>query len=166
MLTVRDIMTHNVVSIAENAPLDVAAWILVAESVSGAPVRDSRGNLVGVLSRTDLSDPRRAPDRDSGTVADAMTPGSWAVHPDAPILEAVQLMLDHHIHRVLVVAGPGQLVGIVSTTDILRALVDGRFIESAQSAHSRGQRDPDQGDEVSDEIGEDAGEHGYASQSS
>ena len=79
-----------------------------------------------------------------------------------PVLEAVQLMLDKGIHRVLVVAGPGRL-GIVSATDVLRTLVDGRFVESAARASTREQRDNEEGDEASAESADDV--VGYASYS-
>lgn len=117
-------MTREVVSLAGDTPLDTAAWRLASEAVSGAPVRDARGNLIGVLSKTDLVDLMR---EGFGTkqVADVMTPAIWAIHPDAPAIEAVELMLEKHIHRVLVVRGPGKLVGIVSAMDVMRALAGG-----------------------------------------
>ncbi|MEM9491026.1 MAG: CBS domain-containing protein, partial [Myxococcota bacterium] len=113
MLRVRDIMTRHVVSLAVEASLDSAAWKLANEAVTGAPVRDQHGNVVGVLSRSDLADALRLGETDR-SVGEAMTAGVWAVHPDAPAIEAVQLMVDCGIHRAVVLRGPGRLEGIVT----------------------------------------------------
>jgi len=128
MLRVRDIMTRDVISLDGQAPVDMAAWRFAFEAVSGAPVRDAKGNLIGMLTQSDLVDPLRQ-GGDMRTVSDVMTPGAWAVHPDAPAMEAVELMLDKGIHRVLAISGPGKIAGIVTTTDVLRALVGGKFHE-------------------------------------
>lgn len=124
MLRVRDIMTRDVVSVAEDSSLDSAAWKFASESVTGAPVRDARGNVIGVLSKSDLVDPLRQGDKDA-PVRDAMTFGVWAVHPDEPAIEAVKLMVEAAVHRVIVVRGPGKLEGIVTSMDVMRVLVGG-----------------------------------------
>ena len=124
MLRVRDIMTRDVVSVAEDSTLDSAAWKFASESVTGAPVRDARGNVIGVLSRSDLVDPLRHGDKDI-PVREAMTPGVWAVHPDDPAIEAVKLMVEAGVHRVIVIQGPGKLQGLVSSMDVMRVLAGG-----------------------------------------
>jgi CBS domain-containing protein len=54
-----------------------------------------------------------------------MTPAVWAVCPDDPAMRAVDLMLEKGIHRVVVVSRPGTIAGIVTATDVLRALSRG-----------------------------------------
>ena len=90
-----------------------------------------------MLTKSDLSDPARNVG-DDVRVADAMTRGVWAVHPDTPVLEAVEMMLDKGIHRVFVLDGPAQLIGIMTTTDVMRALVAGHFVEDPAAAKRRG----------------------------
>lgn len=144
MLRVRDIMTREVVSLAGDTPLETAAWRLASEAVSGAPVRDARGNLIGVLSKSDLVDLMRGAGQ-ATRVEDAMTPGVWAVHPDAPALDAVQLMVDKSIHRVLVVRGPGKLEGIVTAMDVMRAIAGGaRFHPDGEAWKVRERGDDDE----------------------
>jgi predicted transcriptional regulator len=126
-------MTREVVSLAGDAPLSVAAWRLASEAVSGAPVRDARGNLIGVLSKSDLVDLMREPGN-ATRVQDAMTPAVWAVHPDAPAIEAVELMVAKGIHRVVVVRGPAMLEGIVTSMDVMRALSEGGQFHAADEA--------------------------------
>ncbi len=127
MLRVRDIMTRQVFSLSTDQTIDRAIWSFSQNEISGAPVRDPNGKLVGVLSKSDLVDPMRAEVNSTSTVADAMTPAVWAVHPDDPVMVAVDLMVAKGIHRVLVVRGPGQLEGIVTSMSVMRALADGRL---------------------------------------
>lgn len=131
MLRVRDIMTREVVSLAPERPLESARWTFASAHVSGAPVRDRSGRVIGVLSKTDLVDPVYR-GSDAGTVGDAMTPAAWAISPDDDAIEAVRLMLDQEIHRILVLEGPGKLVGIVTTTDVLRAIARGLHFEGGE----------------------------------
>lgn len=150
MLRVRDIMTREVVSLASDAPLEMAAWRLASEAVSGAPVRDVRGNLIGVLSKSDLVDLMREPG-DATLVEHAMTPAVWAVHPDSPALEAVELMVQKCIHRVLVIRGPGKLEGIVTAMDVMRAMSDGRFHTDGELRRVRRHEDENTPDEDPDQ---------------
>lgn len=57
MLRVRDIMTPNVFTLDTDASVLEAAWALTRRSISGAPVRDAAGALVGILSKSDLVNP-------------------------------------------------------------------------------------------------------------
>ncbi len=120
-------MTRNVMSVRSDATVQSAAWSLATQYVSGAPVRDSNGRVTGMVSKSDVVDSVRVHDEPSSTkVQDVMTPVVWAVHPDDPALDAAELMVSKGIHRVVVLDGPGKLAGIVTATDILRALVEGR----------------------------------------
>lgn len=121
-MRVRDIMTSGVLSLAPSMPLEEAAWTLAHHRIGGAPVtRD--GLVVGVLSKSDFVD--RWPGTKNLRVADAMTPLVIFVRPDAPASAAVGVMLAEGVHRVLVISSGGKLVGIVTPTDILRAMERG-----------------------------------------
>ncbi|MCG8425644.1 MAG: CBS domain-containing protein [Proteobacteria bacterium] len=156
MLRVRDIMTVDVVSLAEDSSVDSAAWKLANEDVSGAPVRDAKGNVIGVLSKSDLVDPLRQGDNEK-LVSHAMTPGVWAVHPDERAIDAVKLMIDVGVHRVLVIRGPGKLEGIVSTMDVMKALVRGADFHglSNMALQPDNKKDEAEKDEESDSEGDD-----------
>ena len=52
MLRISDVMTRDVFTLAASTPAETAAWELIVRGFTGAPVRDARGRLVGVLSRT------------------------------------------------------------------------------------------------------------------
>jgi predicted transcriptional regulator len=126
MLRVSDIMTRKVVTLSDQNSLEEAAWRLTANAVSGAPVRDINGRLVGVLSKSDLIDPDRAVAGDEvPSVGDAMTPALLALREDDLAMDAVRLMVADGIHRVIVIDERGGLAGIVTPMDVLRALVQG-----------------------------------------
>jgi CBS-domain-containing membrane protein len=119
-LRVQDVMTEALLLLRTSTPLDAAWKTLHDAGVSGAPVLDDHGRLVGVLSLADLADPRR---RDRALVGDAMTHVVYAVRATDPAWAAALLMLRENIHRVVVVDDRGALAGIVVPTDVLRALV-------------------------------------------
>ena len=60
---------------------------------------------------------------DELTVADIMTPEAWSVAEDATVSEVASMMMRHHLHRVIVVRDD-EVVGIVSTSDLLGLLID------------------------------------------
>lgn len=121
-LRVRDIMTAEVHQLTADATLDEAARFFARHHISGAPVVD-QGRVVGVISKSDLVDPRIGFAAGSRrTVAAVMTNLGISVRPGDPAMKAVRLMLGEGIHRVLVLDG-GALVGIVTPTDVMRALV-------------------------------------------
>jgi IMP dehydrogenase len=127
MLTVRDIMTANVFTVDEDASAEEAAWGLTRRHFGGAPVRDSRGNVVGVLSKGDLVNPEPAQwIKGEPTVGDLMNPDVLAVYPEDPALAAATGMVQRNIHRVIVLDEEQKMIGIVSSMDIVKAVVAGR----------------------------------------
>lgn len=122
---VKDVMTESPVFLRTVSDLDTAWTELHQAGVSGAPVLDDRGRLVGVISLSDLADPRRRKADGSATVSDAMTRVVYAVRPDDPVSIAMRLMIDERIHRVVVVDDAAAVVGIVVPMDILRSIARG-----------------------------------------
>jgi CBS-domain-containing membrane protein len=144
-LTAQDLMTQGVVAVPEEMSIRTAAHLLHQSHVSGAPVIDAYGRCVGVLSGSDFMTivedgeaARRRPEdpgcyhsawqvpdlqpSPSDEVRDFMTEDPVTVRPDTPVAELARMMVDAHIHRVIVVDGEGRPVGIVSSTDILAAV--------------------------------------------
>jgi predicted transcriptional regulator len=121
-LRVKDVMTEAILLLRAEMPVDDAWALLHDGGVTGAPVLDARGRLVGVLSNSDLADPRRRSPDASATVGDVMTRVIYAVRADDAVLSAVRLMADENIHRAIVVNDDGTLAGIVVPMDILRVL--------------------------------------------
>lgn len=140
-MMVKDVMTKRVVSVSPTASLKEAAALLVAHGISGMPVVEE-GRVVGVLSERDFLvkeqgtpvKPRRfawltSPDtvRDEAklharTVRGAMTAPVISVTRSASLARAARRMVEADVSRLPVVDG-GELVGIVTRADLVRAFV-------------------------------------------
>ena len=139
-----DVMTREVISVASDASAMQACALMLKHQISGLPVVDSSGVLLGIISegdflrRAELGTQRRRPrwlafligpgrlaseyvHACGRKVKEIMTPNPYAVTEATPVTEVVQLMERHRIKRVPVVCGR-RLVGIVSRADLLGAL--------------------------------------------
>lgn len=139
-----DVMTSNVVSAKPDMTVSEVARLLVDKGISGAPVIDAAGHVVGMISEGDLlhreelgTDQRRrswwldlfsstndAKDyikTHAQTVQDVMTTPVISVDEDAPLSEVANILETRRIKRVPVTKA-GQLVGIVSRANLVQAL--------------------------------------------
>jgi CBS domain-containing protein len=139
-----DVMTSNVITVGINASVGEAAAILLNNRISGAPVVDERGELVGIVSEGDLmrrpeiGTTRRhswwlellSSERSSAVeyikthsrkVTDVMTREVITASPDTPLGDIAALLERNQIKRVPIVEG-GKMVGLVSRANILQAL--------------------------------------------
>lgn len=145
MKSIRDVMTSPVVSVRGDAPLKDVAVLLIDHRISGLPVVDADGTLLGVVSEADflmkeqgaeairhrplarfLGESRESRSRldkvAAVTAAEAMTSPAVTIGPDRRIGEAAALMTDRKVNRLPVV-DDGALVGIVTRADLVRAYV-------------------------------------------
>jgi len=134
--TIGDVMTTDVVPVTKDTPFKDVVELLARRHISGAPVTDADGVVIGVVSETDLL-PKRArpawrPWRlrlrtarvDKGLLAaDLLTAPAITVRADENVAAAARLVLRHGIKRIPVVDDNGRLVGIVSPRDLLRAFL-------------------------------------------
>lgn len=133
-LLVRDIMTSKVHSLGSDTKVAEAARRLTDFHVGGVPVVDG-DRIVGVISKSDLVDPKSGlASGGTRTVGEVMTHFVLTVRPEDPVTLAISRMLDASIHRVVVVGEGGKLAGILSSTDVLRAIERGDRIEGEGAA--------------------------------
>jgi CBS domain-containing protein len=133
-MQVAELMQTDVQSVAPDAPVADAALTMADAHVSGLPVVDRSGRLVGVISTTDViaaEEESEAPESrvavfNETSVRDLMTPKAVTIRPEATIKEAAQLLLYADVHRLFVVDGD-RLVGVISTTDIVRVVANGQL---------------------------------------
>jgi CBS domain-containing membrane protein len=133
-MKVADLMRTDVKTVDVDATVGDAITALADVHVSALPVTDARGQVVGVLSTTDilgaLSETTEPDARerlfDETPVRDLMTPRSRVIAPDADALEAARAMLYLDVHR-LFVEEDGQLVGVISQTDIVAAVATAKI---------------------------------------
>jgi CBS domain-containing protein len=144
-MQVADVMTREVITTTESASLAQAVELMLEHRISGLPVIGTGGRLSGMLSEGDLL--RRT---ETGTapqvsgwrallagperlarwylhthgrkVGEVMTQPVVSVSPATPLTQAVELMQRHRIKRLPVLTEDGQLAGIISRADVLRAL--------------------------------------------
>ena len=134
--TVRDVMTTGVIAVRGDTSFKEMAAMLGSSRVSGFPVIDRAGKVVGVVSETDMlikeadraSHPevfaglRRSRDLQKAagvTAAELMTSPPVTIGPEEPVQHAALLMYDRAVERLPVVDEAGHLVGIVSQVDVL-----------------------------------------------
>jgi len=145
-LTAADLMSRDVVSIPQDMSLRAAAHLLSQAHITGAPVVNAEGQCVGVLSATDflhsVEEPNRPYLTTRSVTADAncewqytdleavpaddvrthMTSDPVTVAPETSICAMAEMMVEAHIHRVIVTDKGGRPIGMVSSTDILAAV--------------------------------------------
>ncbi len=148
MLLVRDSMTQEVVTVAPQTTAAEALALCRGNRIRHLPVLEG-GRLVGVISDRDLraatpalGDPARAEALDRIRVADEMARDVATARPEDPIEDAAMAMYERKIGCLPVVDGE-DLVGIVTSSDVLRALVrlvgahkPGSRLEVALPSHS------------------------------
>ncbi|MBL6954330.1 MAG: CBS domain-containing protein [Alphaproteobacteria bacterium] len=121
---VRDYMSSDLVTVSPEMDIHAAIKVLLAHQLSGVPVLDARGALVGILSKKDCLKVAFSASYHqdwAGTVADCMNHPVDTVDEDANIVEVAELFVKKPYHRYPVIRA-GRLVGIVSRHDILRAI--------------------------------------------
>jgi CBS domain-containing protein len=145
VMLAKDIMRRKVKTLTPRTTIREAAKLFGDRHITGAPVVSEKGHLVGVVSQTDLvrRERERTPnqtarfhaeeeqlrasgchldDPDFARVEQIMTPWAVSFEEDVPVLELARQMLKKRIHRV-VITRDGKLAGIVTTMDLLKALV-------------------------------------------
>lgn len=126
MVRAKDIMTTPVAAVPSSMLLNDLGEFFVAEGVSGAPVRSEAGEIVGIVSQSDLIQARRLQGQarlgellaPGPRVMDVMNNRVFCVSPDASITKVAELMIEEQIHRVLV-GSVEEVVGIISSHDLL-----------------------------------------------
>src|SRR5262249_1850995 len=115
-------MIKDVVTVLESAPLKEVARILSEKNITGAPVVNSNGELVGVISETDIIRKSNSIGAWSpSTAGQIMTRPAVTVSPSDTLQRVSELMFNRRIHRV-VVAEENRIRGIITTMDILRTI--------------------------------------------
>jgi len=115
-MRVRDVMTSDVTAVPPGESLKDVAKLMLERRVSGVPVVDAEGDVLGVVSETDLLSHH-------GHVAgEAMTSPAVTIAPARPLAVAADLMIERGVNRLPVVDA-GKLVGILTRADLVRAFV-------------------------------------------
>lgn len=148
MKTAADIMTRKVITVTTETPVKELARILMENTISGVPVVDDRGTVIGVVTESDLIDQNKkvhiptvvtildsfiyleSPERmeqeirkiAGSTVADIYTSKAKTVTPATPVDELATIMSEKSIHTLPVVEN-GKLLGVIGKKDIIRTII-------------------------------------------
>ena len=153
-LIASDIMNKDVVSARESMTIQQLILLLKSNRITGVPVLDDAGSLVGVVSESDIvlrdeafgDEPAMESDfhthshdepgdldaldievHGDAPVRDIMSKSAITAEADTPIERLAEIMYTNRIHRVVIVEA-GALVGIVSTMDILKGVMEGKVL--------------------------------------
>ena len=141
----RHVMVSPVITVGEHSTVRDVAKVMITHHVSAVPVVDRAGKLVGIVSEADLMHRKEtgterpsswwlsmiSGDRALTTeyvqshatkIADVMTRDVQTAQPDTPLCEVADLLEDKHIKRVPIVNTAGDLVGIVSRSNVIQAI--------------------------------------------
>jgi CBS domain-containing protein len=123
--TVGEFLTHIPIYITESASLAEAAGILDSKKITGLPVVDENGCLVGMISQTDLVRARANSHLVSNwpglAVGQIMSKPALTIESGASIEEAARQMDQRRVHRLVVVDAAATPIGIISTSDLVRS---------------------------------------------
>lgn len=148
--TVADVMTADPVTVKPETPLKEAIKLLVENRISGLPVVDDTGEVIGVISESDLMWQETGPEPppfimflDSviylqnpsrydkelhkafgQTVKEVMSDRAVTIFEDVPLSQAARLMHEKKIRRLPVLNSEKQLVGIITQGDIIRSMAE------------------------------------------
>jgi len=157
MRFVRDAMVRDIIALAPDTAIDAISQLFSLNGISAAPVIDRTGQVLGVVSLSDLVDAERPrsdtlgqhfyyrvwrgevravgivcgePPKQTGVAKDVMSAPILTISADATVEDASRRMLDDHVHRLFVLES-GRVTGLTSALDCLRA-----FVEDAAPARS------------------------------
>jgi CBS domain-containing protein len=134
--TVRDVMSTGVIALKWDADFKQIACVLRKHRISACPVITDAGRVVGVVSEADLLYKEADPNPPSGlirlwwklgeeskviavTAARLMTSPAVTISPNASVVDAARVMQNRKVKRLPVVDADGQLIGIISRSDVL-----------------------------------------------
>ncbi|HEX6140150.1 MAG TPA: CBS domain-containing protein [Candidatus Limnocylindria bacterium] len=133
-LRVGNLMTVDPVTVDAEAPVTQAELLLKSYRISGLPVVVD-GALVGVISQTDLLNARSSEligaNWDRVRVRHLMSRPALAVHMNTSIERAARIMLEQHVHRVVVVDEEEVPIGVLTASDLLRTILPNEETPSA-----------------------------------
>lgn len=146
----REIMTPSVKAVPQSWTMDQFTRFLTDHEITGSPVSDDNGHIVGIATLKDVAEFRWSSSRNSDDavqltpeeqqearrlrmfifeemsklpveVRDIMTPIIVSVTEDRPVRDIAELMMDEHLHRIFV-THEGDITGIITTYDMLKLI--------------------------------------------
>jgi CBS domain-containing protein len=126
LVPVTDIMTRDVISVREGHSLAAVIDLVIANYIGCVPIVDEDARPIGMITKRDLVEPlasrAQAGDPTAQTAKDVMLPLAITLGERATVLQAAAIMAIEDLHHIPIVSPKGQLIGVVSSLDIVRWL--------------------------------------------
>lgn len=135
-ISIGEIMTRNVITVPVSMPVKDVAQLLSERRITGLPVVDDEGMVVGVLSELDIIS------RQGNVAGDIMSAKVISATEEADAEDVARLLTDRRIRRVPILAD-GKLVGIVSRSDLIKLFMLVRWVCEDCGYFSRGFERPE-----------------------
>jgi CBS domain-containing protein len=124
MLKAKDVMSRNIITVSEDTSAVELAKILYENRISGAPVVDKQGRLVGVVSERDLLNIIFSGNVKTTKVSEIMTKNPLSFTPDTDLDKISLAISERGFRRVIIVDNENKVVGIVSRHDIIKIILE------------------------------------------
>ena len=119
MTKAKDVMTKKVITISPDATLSDTIKLLLEKKISGMPVVDSKGKMIGIISEKDILNFAFSGNLNNTRVVEVMTKDVVSFTSDTDINTITLAIGENKFRRVPIIDG-GKLVGIISRRDIIR----------------------------------------------
>jgi len=123
MITARQVMSEDLITLRPSCSVRKAIELILEHGISGLPVVDDKGHLVGIVSEFALLAVAYDRKVENDVVAQHMTTDVFTVDIDDPISKVSDLCIAHRVRRAPVMEN-GRLVGLISRRDVLRAVYE------------------------------------------
>jgi len=129
-LKAKDIMTRAVISVTKDTPIVQAIELFANNNITGIPVVEENMILIGVLSEKDVLGLLYAPEDETMTVNDFMTQPPVHFDENESLLDVCDCLINHFFRRIPVTS-KGELVGMITRSDIVREYLRQRELNQA-----------------------------------
>lgn len=116
-------MSPNVVSVTPETPVSEVIELLVENDITGIPVVDAAGQLVGVVTEKDVMGVLAGPESAAGAVRDYMTKEVLSFDVNDDVIAVCECLVNNHLRRVPILSGQ-RLVGIISRRDLIKYIIE------------------------------------------
>ena len=137
MLKAKDIMTENVLAVERGAPIYDAIQMLVEHEITGLPVVEADGSMVGIITEKDMLKELYDVDDKGGKVEDFMTRVVTTFDHDESVHEICNCFIKSPFRRVPILDN-GKVVGIISRADIINYILKLKHDDVPQGAAAGG----------------------------
>ncbi|MDI9434181.1 MAG: CBS domain-containing protein [Planctomycetota bacterium] len=116
-------MSRDVVHVHPDTPIARVLELLIENDITGVPVVESNGDLVGIVTEKDMIGILFGQDTPSGTARDCMTEDVLSFDENDDIIAVCECLITNHLRRVPILAD-GRLVGIISRRDLIKYIIE------------------------------------------